>query len=290
VLSAGDSLAHYRLLEQIGSSSKGDVWRATDTDSGREVAIRQLPFANDAERLARCKSETKALTELDHPGVAFIHAFEVFEGMPYLVTEFVHGTALAQRIPVDGLSTGELLQLALPVTAAICAAHERGVIHGDLKPSNIIIGETGALKILDFGIRTMTAAEAHPDLDPEEVPTETLTQDELGAWTLPYCSPERVRHRALDNRSDVYSIGAMLFEMSTGRAPFGGTSSADLIVAILRDAPPRATEINPAVPPRLDGAIARALTKDRRRRLQSAQFLYDDLTRLAQELAPGLGS
>lgn len=287
MLSPGDSPARYRLVEQVGSSSKGDVWRAIDTDSNREVAMRRLPFANDPERLARCETEMKALIELDHPGIASVHGIETFDGAPFLVTEFVRGTPLERRIPGDGLPVGELLRLALPLTAAVRAAHERGVLHGDLKPANVIVDESGTLKVLDFGLRTMTAAEAQPGLDPEELPTETLTQDELGAETLPYCSPERVRFKALDGRADVYSLGAMLFEMSTGRAPFQGDSSADLIVAILRDAPSRATEVNPAVPPRLDGTIARALTKDRKRRLQSVQFLHDDLARLAEELSGG---
>jgi len=286
--SPGQSLSHYRLTEPLGGHAKGELWRAEDTRSGSDVALRLLPFADDPARLARFRDEMRALGELGHPNVAAVLAVEESAGRAFVVTELVRGKTLAAHIPPGGFDIDRLLESGLALTGAVAAAHERNVVHGDLKPANVMIGEDGVLKVLDFGLREMHPAEVRAGANTEEVPTETLSQEpSLAQETLPYCSPERIQYKPLDRRSDVYSLAAILFCMATGRPPFLGESSADLIVALLRDPPPHLMQLNPAVPERLDRSVARALAKERSVRLQAARFLHEDLTKLVDERARG---
>jgi TolB-like protein len=276
----GDSLSHFRLVEKIGEGGMGDVWKAVDTRLDREVAIKILPpaLATDPERLARFKAEAKAVAALNHPNIVTIHSVEESEGIHFLSMELVHGTTLADHIPRGGLALGKFLDLALPLTDAIRAAHQQGVTHRDLKPGNVMVSDDGRVKILDFGLAEMRQGEGEREID--DLPTKTLTQESKIRGTMPYMAPEQVKGKPLDPRSDIFSTGCILYEMATGTRPFEGESSADIIAAILRDDPRPVTELNRSLPRSLDRIIRHGIEKDRERRFQTVQDLHNELDEL----------
>jgi serine/threonine protein kinase len=278
VTEPGDSLALFRLVEYL---SEGDRWRAVDTRDDREVAIKILPtaFANNPESLARFKETARAIAALDHPNIVAIDAVAESGGVHFVSMKLVRGETLAQQLPQKGLPPEKLVGLALPLVDALRAAHEQGLTHRYLTPHNVILTEDGRPMILDFGMAEVRESELDPDVDPDDVPTLTLTQ--AGARsTLPYMSPEQIYRKPLDHRSDLFSLGTVLYEMATGKQPFVGESSADVAVAVLKDQPPPVAELNPALPERLALVIGRALEKDRGRRFQTAQELHDELAKL----------
>jgi serine/threonine protein kinase len=282
-------LAQFRLIEKIGRGSTGEVWKAADTGLDREVAIKLLSpsLAKDPERLARFKEDARTVKALNHPNIVLVNSVEESDGTHFVSMELVRGTTLAERIPSGGLTLDEFFELALPLTDAIRAAHQMGVTHRDLKPGDVRVDEDGQVKVLDFGVAEIRTPEIDPELDTDEVPTLTLTHESTTRGTMPYLSPEQVRGKAPDHRSDVFSLGTLLYQMATGRRPFEGESPADIIVAILKDEPPPVTELNPALPQRLGRVIRHCLKKDRGQRFQTVQILHEALVQLEQRLEAG---
>ena len=267
-LTPGTRLGPYEVADQIGVGGMGEVYRATDTNLGRQVAIKVLPeaFAQDADRLARFEREARMLAALNHPHIATIHGIEELDGMRGLVLELVDGPTLAERI-AHGLQIKESLTIAQQIADALEAAHEKGIIHRDLKPANIKFARGGEVKVLDFGLAKAFAGD-ESGLDASQVPTLTATQLTGAVMGTPaYMSPEQARGQAIDKRTDIWAFGCVLYEMLTGRVAFAGNTISDTIAGILErepawDALPEGT---PAPVPRL---LHRCLDKDPKRRLR----------------------
>ena len=282
---AGDSLAQFRLVERIGEGDVGEVWKAVDTGTGREVAIRLLPpkLVKDAVKLERLREDSKKIAALDHPNVVPILSVEESDGTHFFSTDLVRGTILAQLVPSGGLTLEKFIEWALPLADALGAAHGQGVVHGDLKPGNVMADEDGKVKILDFALGGIQQRAPDPAaLDTDDIPTLTMTVSTERSihGVMPYLTPEHVQGKPIDARSDIFSLGSILYEMATGQRPFGGESPADIIVAVLRDQPRPVSELNGALPARLDGIIARCIEKDRTQRYQTAQELHSELGQL----------
>ena len=286
-------LSHYRLIERI-DSGVGEVWNAVDTDDDREVMLGILSpeFASDPERLDRFREEARTLATLGHANIVAMEAVDEAGGRHFYVHERVPGHSLSEQIPPRGLPRRRFFELALPLTDAIRAAHWLGVTHRDLRSGNVIVAADGTIRILGFGLAEARVAEsrahADPDVDTDDTPTLTMTHGAAPRFSVPYMSPEQVQGKALDHRSDVFSLGSILYEMATGRPAFAGESPADVIVAVLRDAPPPITRVNPMLPESLERLLDQALMKDREARLQSVQMLHDELRRVRDETEPQL--
>jgi len=286
-LSSGKTLSHYRLLQEIGRGGMGVVYKALDLTLDREVALKVLPLeaTSDPDRLERFRREAKAVAALNHPGIVTIFSVEEAEGIHFLTMELVSGRTLHEVIPEGGLPLEKIFQIAVPLAEALSAAHERGIVHRDLKPSNVVVTEEGRLKVLDFGLAKL--------LSPKEgfsegslPPTRTLATAEgkiLG--TVPYMSPEQVAGKTVDHRSDIFSLGIILYEMAIGKRPFSGESSAELASSILRDQPISVSDIRSDLPGHLGWVIRRCLEKDPRRRYQSALDVSNELGDLKSGLS-----
>jgi TolB-like protein/Tfp pilus assembly protein PilF len=285
-LEAGRTIGRYRLLEQIGEGGMGVVWSALDTSLGREVALKLLPdeVAQDAARLARLEAEARAIAALNHPGIVTLYSSEEAEGRRFLTMELVAGQSLADLVPPDGMAFKELLRLALPLAEAVSAAHRRGIVHRDLKPRNVMVTPEGQVKVLDFGLAQSPPALAGADISDQT--TRTHGGSAL-TGTLAYMSPEQLQGLPVDPRSDVFSLGVVLYQMATGRRPFEAGSAAGLISAILRDDPVPPTRLRPGLPARLDRLIARCLEKEPRYRLSSAVDVTWEIEQLRSEAARG---
>jgi serine/threonine protein kinase/Tfp pilus assembly protein PilF len=275
-------LSRYRLVAKIGEGGMGVVWRALDTTLDREVAIKLLPdeLSQDAERLARLESEAKAVAALNHPNIVTLHSIEEAEGRRFLTLELVEGRPLSELIPSRGLALAEFARIAHGVVEALSAAHRRGITHRDVKPRNIMVGE-GCVKVLDFGLAQSPKAP-QPALEASDLATRTRTPDRL-MGTVAYMAPECLEGLPADARSDLFSLGVVLYEMATGRRPFQGASAAALISSVLRDEPAPPTRLNEAYPPRLDRIVARCLEKDPKYRWPSVQSLQWELEQLEAE-------
>ena len=262
----GTQLGHYTVLAALGKGGMGEVWRARDTKLGREVAIKTLPreFAEDPDRLARFGREAKLLASLNHPNIAVIHGFEEDKGKHFLVLELVEGETLADRLERGAISVEESLKLAMQIAAALEAAHEKGVIHRDLKPANIKITPNGTVKVLDFGLAKALETDAR-DASLSESPTLSMgaTQQGVILGTAAYMSPEQARGANVDKRADIWAFGVVLYEMVTGRPLFTGETTADILVAILKDAPDLTV-----LPEQIRPLVARCLQKDPKNRLR----------------------
>ena len=240
----GQTLAHYRITAAIGAGGMGEVYRATDTKLGRDVALKVLPaeMASSPERLERFQREAKALAALDHPGIVTVYSVEEADGVHFLTMQLVEGQPLDRVVPEGGLAAPQILEIATALADALAAAHEKGIVHRDLKPANVMVTTDGRVKVLDFGLAKMTAAEPTDSSD-SQMPTDLRTREGVVMGTVPYMSPEQVSGLPLDHRTDIFSLGVLLYEMATGRRPFQGRSSAELASAILRDAPPALEEL-----------------------------------------------
>lgn len=261
-LDVGSMLGHYQLLSPVGEGGMGVVWKALDLSLGRDVALKFLPeaLAGDQERLAMFEREARTLAALNHPNIVTIYSVERHEGRPFLAMEFVDGDPLSALIPDAGLPLERLLELALPLTDAVAAAHQRGVTHRDIKPANVVIGRDGQLKVLDFGVAIL-APERESGARPL-LHTWGATVQQGAAGTLAYMSPEQVAGEPTDPRSDLFSLGAVLFEMATGRRPFSAAKTpVELIAAIVRDRPESPARWNPALPDPLVRVINACLEK-----------------------------
>ena len=285
-LQPGTRLGHYDVTSLLGEGGMGQVWQATDTQLNRQVALKILPdaFAADPDRLARFQREAQVLASLNHPNIAQIYGIEEAGGTRALVLELVEGPTLADRIAAGPIPLDETLPIARQIAEALGAAHEAGVIHRDLKPANIKVRDDGTVKVLDFGLAK--ALDPTPEGDLSQSPTLTTMASQAGVimGTVAYMSPEQVYGAALDRRSDLFSLGVVLYQLATGTLPFTGKTSAALLDNMLHGAPTPPTLLNPKVPAELERIITKALEKDCQLRYQTASDLCSDLARWKRDI------
>lgn len=282
----GKSLAHYEILEKIGSGGMGDVYRARDTKLDREVAIKVLPaeMTADAERRRRFEREAKAIAALKHPNIVTIYSVEEADGVHFLTMEYVEGSALSDLIPKEGISLGRFFDIAIPLSDAIADAHQKGITHRDLKPANVMIDHAGRVKVLDFGLAKFFEEAA----DPQQAGTivgDSDTQEGQILGTVAYMSPEQAEGKSIDHRSDIFSLGITLYQMATGERPFKGDSNLSILSSILKDTPESVTTLRPILPQQLGRIVQHCLEKDPKRRFQSAQDISNELEALKTEVS-----
>jgi Tol biopolymer transport system component len=285
----GRHFGTYTILELLGVGGMGEVYRARDRQLDRDVAIKILPpmFIKDADRLVRFEREAKILAALNHPQIGAIYGLERVDGVPALVLELVEGPTLAERLSQGALDIKDALLIAMQIADALEVAHRQGIIHRDLKPANIKVTATGLVKLLDFGLAK--GAEQDDSSKASNALTVPVTTSRTGAilGTAAYMSPEQARGERVDARSDLFSLGAVLYEMVTGRPAFRGDTASAILRAILHDTPPSPRAINPRVPAALENVVMRLLAKDRGARHQHASDVRIGLQRLASELDSG---
>ncbi len=284
----GLNLSKYKILKPLSTGGMGEVYLAEDTSLRRKVAIKVLTpeWAEDPERFRRFQREARVLATLNHPNIVTIYSVEEEDGVHFLTMELVEGETLAEIIPSVGLSLDRIFEIAVPLATALAVAHERGIVHRDLKPGNIMVGRDGRVKVLDFGLaKREHAADTAGAGDGRS--GEPITRAGLMMGTVPYMSPEQLQGDPVDHRTDIFSLGIILFEMSTGGRPFDGKSWSDLASAILRDQPPSVTTLNVLLPRHLGRIIRHCLEKDPRRRFQTALDLRNELEELANEVQSG---
>jgi TolB-like protein len=288
-LAIGSRLGPYAIHARIGAGGMGDVYQASDAKLGRRVAIKVLPaeFIDDPGRLARFQREARMLASLNHPNIVTIYSFEEAGGVHFLTMELVEGQSLKQLIPGGGLPVDRILDFANAITEALAAAHEKGIVHRDLKPANVMVTDQGRVKVLDFGLakEIHEANSVDATLDPDE-----YTKVGVIVGTPGYMSPEQIMGRPTDHRTDIFSLGTLLYEMATGQKPFQGRSSAELLSAILRDKPRPVKELRAELPGGLESVIQRCLDKNAADRFQSARELLTGLHGATAEKKDGSGA
>lgn len=285
-LAAGAVLAHYRIVSRLGAGGMGEVYLAEDLKLERPVALKILPpeVAGDPDRMRRFVQEAKTASALSHPNVA--HVFEIGEadGVAFLVMEYIEGEPLSARIGRAPVALAGAADIALQVADALEAAHAKGIVHRDIKPANIMITPRGHVTVLDFGLAKMSRGDTGSTAS--RLATQFLTDPGMVMGTVQYMSPEQALGREADARSDLFSLGVVLYEMTTGRLPFSGTNANETLMQILRAQPEAMARFNYEIPPELERIVRKCLEKDRERRYQSARELSIDLRNLARDRLP----
>ncbi len=293
MIEAGSKLGPYEVLSPIGAGGMGEVYLARDTRLGREVAIKALPTERmaDEDRRRRFVQEARAASALNHPNIVTIYDIESADGIDFIVMEYVNGLGLDEMIPKEGMRLGEFLRVSIPIADALARAHASGIVHRDLKPANVMVTEDGLVKVLDFGLaKFVTRDGASPK---SETATDygapgAKSRPGTVAGTLGYMSPEQASAGKVDARSDVFSFGAVLYEMATGRRAFAGSSTAEVLAALMKEEPRPPSEVVADLPKELDRLIRRCLQKEPARRFQHTADVKLELEQIAGRVAkPG---
>jgi Tol biopolymer transport system component/tRNA A-37 threonylcarbamoyl transferase component Bud32 len=293
VIEAGQQLLHYRLIEKIGEGGMGVVWKAEDTKLHRHVALKVLPeaMAADPDRRVRFEREARAVAALNHPNIVTLHSVEEVDTstgtVRFITMELVDGRSLSALLPRDGFPLDRALEIAIPLADAVSTAHRAGITHRDLKPDNVMVDAQGRLRVLDFGLAKLhdPAPTTKQDAQTATVTSDTAEGRILG--TVAYMSPEQAEGKEVDARSDVFSLGTILYEMLTGKRPFHGETTMSAISSILKDEPSSVTEVKPGLPRHTARILRRCLAKDPERRCQTAIDLRNELEELKAEIASG---
>ena len=282
-------IGHYRILEKLGAGGMGEVYLAEDSKLGRKIALKILPpeLAASAERLQRFESEARAVAALNHPNIVTVHSVEEADGIRFITMELVRGKTLTTAR--HRMTLREFFDAAVPMADALSAAHQQGIVHRDLKPDNVMVTDEGRVKILDFGLAKM---RAKPSFDSEpfalsHLPTKSVTAPGVIVGTVAYMSPEQAEGKGVDSRSDIFSLGIILFQLLAGRHPFPGDSAASVLSGILKDTPPLLSELDSRVPYELSRIVRRSLEKGLTRRYQSAIDLRNDLQEVKEDFESG---
>ena len=288
--SSGVRLGRYEILSPLGAGGMGEVYRARDARLGRDVAVKVLPssFSADPDRLRRFEQEARAAGMLNHPNILAIYDVGAHDGSPYVVSELLEGETLRDRLRCATCPTRKAVEYAIQIAQGLAAAHEKGIVHRDLKPENLFITRDGRVKILDFGLAKLAEPQfaGSAQTGAPTVPLDADTGPGVVMGTAGYMSPEQVRAQRVDHRSDIFSLGAILYEMLTGKRAFHGESAVETLNSILKDDPPELSETTRNIAPGLERVVKHCLEKNSEERFQSARDLAFDLEALSGVSSP----